>query len=789
MRCLLRLIGFLVFLPGLGAAAAPPFHADRLEVMEGKSRAAIAAGRTPGMVLWLERNDAIWNTALGSRSIRPSREPLSKDTIYDAASLTKVVATTTAVLILADRGKLRLDDPVARHLTEFAVSDKKRITIRQLLTHHSGLKPGLVFNGEWTGTAKALQLACTQPVSSPPGERHIYSDINFILLALLVERVSGVPFDRFCEREIFKPLGMVDTGFRRFDPAAKPLPLTKDHSRTAPTELLADGTILRGIVHDPTARRMGGVAGHAGLFLTATDLARFCRMLLNGGSLGKARILKPETVALMTSVQSPAGSVRRGLGWDIDSSFAGQRGEHFPIGGFGHTGWTGPSLWIDPFSRTFFIMLTNRNHPRGNTSVLELRNELATLAAEAVTGFNFLHVPGALDAVKPLPAKAATRSQRPVLNGIDVLVRDGFQQLDGLKIGLVTNASGHDRQRRSTIDLLKQAPGVKLLSLFSPEHGIRGDLDQAKIADGRDERSGLPVHSLYGERRSPTPEQLKGLDALVFDIQDVGCRFYTYLSTLTHCMEAAAAAKIRFIVLDRVNPIGGRVEGPVHSEARSFVGIHEIPLRHGMTLGELALLIDAERRFGCDLSVIACEGGSPLCWFDESGQPWSNPSPNLRSPAAALLYPGVGILEFCKLSVGRGTDTPFEVLGAPWIDELKLADSLNAAGLPGIRFTPIRFTPASSVFAGEQCRGVRLTVTNRDDFRAADLGMWLASTLHQMAPKQLNLEAAIKLLGDRPTLDALRGGRPPGEIPKLWQDGLIGFEKRRKPHLLYPRDS
>ncbi len=375
----------------------------------------------------------------------------------------------------------------------------------------------------------------------------------------------------------------------------------------------------------------------------------------------------------------------------------------------------------------------------------------------------------------------------PVLNGIDVLSRDGFAALDGMRVGLITNASGHDRGRAPTIDLLHEAENVELAALFGPEHGLRADLDQEIIPDGRDEATGLVIHSLYGERRSPSAEQLEGLDALVFDVQDAGCRFYTYLSTLVLAMEAAASEGVRVVVLDRVNPIGGRVEGPVLSEPRSFVGIHEVPLRHGMTLGELATMIRAERVPDCDLVVIRCEG-DPLQWFDGTGQPWTPPSPNLRTPTQALLYPGVAILEFCRVSVGRGTDTPFEIIGAPWIDcDVALAERLDAEGVAGVTFTPVRFTPASSVFAGELCRGVRFAVTDREAFRALDLGLALARVLHAENAEALRLGESLRLLGDKPTLDAIRAGRPNREIRAMWQPALEEFEARRRPHLLYRR--
>ncbi|RYD55379.1 MAG: DUF1343 domain-containing protein, partial [Verrucomicrobiaceae bacterium] len=385
----------------------------------------------------------------------------------------------------------------------------------------------------------------------------------------------------------------------------------------------------------------------------------------------------------------------------------------------------------------------------------------------------------------PLPRP--TIKDGPVLNGIDVLKRDDFRQLRGRKIGLITNHTGIDRERNSTIDLLHAAPDVKLVALFAPEHGIRGEEDHEKIGDTSDAKTGLPVFSLYGERRTPAAEQLKGIDTLVFDIQDIGCRFYTYISTMTNCLEAAGKAKLHFIVLDRVNPIGPTVEGPVLTAERSFVAAHEIPLRHGMTVGELARLINAERKFGADLGVIRCEGGSPLQWFDRTAQPWRDPSPNMRSVTAATLYPGVGLLEFCKLSVGRGTGTPFELLGAPYINDLKLAEELNKAELKGVRFVPVRFTPTASVYKDQECRGVGILLTGRENFRASDLGMVLATTLHRLYPAELKLESMAKLLGDAETLTAIRRNDPLEKLRETRDRELLPFLKRREPYLLYQR--
>lgn len=768
-----------VRLGGLGASAtaAPPpvFFPEKLAEMDSAILGSIASNQIPGGVLWLERGGQAHTGAYGQRAKVPQPEPMTLETIFDAASLTKVVVTAPAIMILAERGQLQLDTPVARYLPEFGVHEKEAITLRHLLTHTSGLRAGLSLRPAWSGYEAAIALACAEKPAAPPGQRFRYSDINFILLGEVVRRVAGQPLDEFAARHIFQPLGMNESGFR---PAPAALP------RVAPTE--RTGTeVLRGQVHDGTARAMGGVAGHAGLFTTAADLARFARCLLNDGQGSGGRLFSPESARAMRTVQTAAETgARRGLGWDIDSPYAGARGRHFPIGSFGHTGWTGPSLWIDPHSGSFVIFLCNRNHPDESGSVLPLRSRLGTLAAESIRGFNFAHVPGALPAA-PGARPPEARPAGPVLNGIDVLRRDRFARLRGLKIGLVTNHTGTDRERRSTIDLLHQAEGVELRALFSPEHGLRGLLDEA-VGDGRDEKTGLPIHSLYGERRAPAAEQLAELDALVFDIQDIGCRFYTYISTMGHCLEAAARAGREFIVLDRVNPIGGvTVEGPVLHGERSFTGWHEIPVRHGMTMGELARMFNEERALQARLSVIPVEGWQRSMLFDQTGLPWINPSPNMRNLSQALLYPGIGLLETTALSVGRGTDSPFALLGAPYIDDLKLAEELNRAGLPGIGFVPVQFTPTASVYQGQLCRGVNIILWDRERCPIVEAGVAIAAKLRELYPAEFSLEKYNRLLVHPPTIEALRDQKPWGQIRNLWQEQLNLFRARREKYLLY----
>ena len=483
---------------------------------------------------------------------------------------------------------------------------------------------------------------------------------------------------------------------------------------------------------------------------------------------------------------------RRGLGWDIDSSYSGPRGKLFPLGSYGHTGWTGTSLWIDPFSQSFLIFLSNRNHPSESGNVGPLRAQLGTLAAEAIRDFNFASVPGALPPSGDPPGSAgasstAVQTGRPYLtslNGVDVLSRQKYAPLKGLRLGLVTNHTGEDRDRNPTIDLLKNAPGVDLKVLFSPEHGIRGAVDE-KVGDTVDEKTGLPVYSLYGQRNKPTPEQLKDLDALVFDIQDIGCRFYTYTATMGLTLEAAAQAGKKYFVLDRVDPINAvTVEGPVRMGKESFVAYHEVPLRYGMTIGELARMCNAERKYNADLTVIQVENWRRDAWFDETGLPWTHPSPNMRSLPAAILYPGVGLLE-SALSVGRGTDTPFELVGAPYVDDVKLAQELNRVGLPGVSFIPITFTPTYSVHKGKLCKGVYILLTDRERCNVVDVGLLLAETLYRLYPNDFNPDKMSHLLLHPPTLEAVKANKPLPEIRALWQTDLSAFLQRRAKYLLY----
>ena len=382
---------------------------------------------------------------------------------------------------------------------------------------------------------------------------------------------------------------------------------------------------------------------------------------------------------------------------------------------------------------------------------------------------------------------SASRKPFSVLTGIDVLERDGFTPLKGKRIGLITNHTGVNRDGKSTIEILKAAPDVKLVALFSPEHGIAGKLDVEKIGDARDPTTGLQVYSLYGETRKPKKEHLADLDALVFDIQDIGARFYTYISTLGGAMEVAAEHGVEIIVLDRPNPIGGvAVQGPLLDAGReSFVGYHTLPVRHGMTVGELAMLFNTERKIGAKLHVVKVEGWQRGDLFDATGLYWINPSPNMRCLTQALLYPGVGLLEMTNLSVGRGTDTPFEVIGAPWLNARSLLQELNGYALTGVTFVPIRFTPEDSKFKGEACEGLNIIVTDRNTFDPLRTGLALAVALRNTHVDTWKQEAYMRLLGNEQVFKAVLAAVPVAEIEAGYQNGLADFNKIRQAYLLY----
>jgi len=791
---------FLLLMSGLLAAswiapaATPPeiaeasagFSEQRLAGLAPVVEAAIQAKKCPGAVVLIGHNGKVaYRKAFGERALVPGRLPMKVDTIFDMASLTKVIATTTAVMQLVEQGKILLSAPVADYWPEFKANEKEHITIRELMTHYSGLREDLELKPGWSGYQTALKMIEAEKPVLPPGTRFVYSDINYETLGEVVHRVSGEPLDVYCAEHIFIPLGMKDT---RFSP---PAPW---HDRIAPTQYQhgETGKMLWGDVHDPTAYNMGGVAGHAGLFSTADDLAIFTQMLLGGGTYKGVRILSPLSVEKMTTPQTPPDKMAlRGLGWDLDSPFASNRGELFGVGSYGHTGFTGTSIWIDPVTQTYVIILTNRVHPDGKGDVVPLRIQIANLVAAAlgpVSAEQVLASRRSLTGYFELMRGYRVQGLRngKVKTGLDVLEAESFAPLEGQRVGLITNHTGLDAEGRRTLEVFHKAPGVRLVALFSPEHGLQGRADE-RVPSGTETTTGLPVYSLFGDVQRPTDQMLQGIDALVFDIQDAGVRFYTYTTTLGYALEAAAKKGINFYVLDRPDPINGsEVQGPMlDPDLRSFVAYFPLPVRHGMTVGELAEMFNREQHLGAKLHVIKMQGWQRQDWYDETGLQWVNPSPNLRSLAEAILYPGVAMVEGANVSVGRGTDTPFEVLGAPWIDAKKLSAYLNGRDIQGVRFLPMDFQPLSNRFEGQVCHGVQIVLLDRQALDSTELGVELAMGLWKLFPDDFQLDRTLPLVGARGVLDSIRAGKDPRRIEYEWQDALEQFGKLRAQYLLY----
>jgi SSS family transporter len=856
---------------------------------------AVAAHRPPGAVVLIGHGGrVVFEEAYGDRKLagepgldgEPSAaEPMTEDTIFDMASLSKCLSTAIAVMQLYEQGKVQFDEPVEKYLPEFNAGhdpERAKVTVRMLLTHTSGEAPDVNLKDAWGLSApdfmEGVHRALTTPLMSAPGEVFRYSDINFVLLGYMVQVLSGEPLDVYAQEHIFKPLGMTET---RYLPLAKacgphrvvgaaiawaPAPKGRELfacpkgdwstsllTRIAPEahddEAKADPAtnpdydrLLRGSVHDPTTRRMGGVAGHAGVFSTAHDVSLLAQALLDRLAGRPSNFpLKQSTLELMVAPQQPghaAGQVAaanaaeraaiaagakpaaaglaphypavqgqdlRGFGWDIDTAFSKPRGVVFPIGSFGHTGFTGTSLWMDPGSDTYVILLANAIHPRGNPPISNLRGEVASAAAAALGLYG------------STTAAGGARRSSATMTGIDVLEAEHFAPLAGgpgradhpLVLGVLTNQTGLDRAGRRTVDILatdlpKAVPGAKLAAIFSPEHGIFGKQDSMHVEGEVDAATGLHVTSLYGPTEAdkrPSHEMLKDLDAVVIDLQDAGVRFFTYDTVAGYFLEAAAKEKaeyhhdLKIVVLDRPDLIGGEaVQGPVSDEGlttgvASYIDYMPLPVRTGMTIGELAKYIVGVKHLDVDLTVVAMEHWSRAQYFDETGLPWTNPSPNLRTMTAAVPYPGLGFLDYSPVSVGRGTDTPFEFFGAAWMHAAEVAEALNARHIPGVSFAATTTSVAENAnhypFHGQTISAVRIAVTDRRVLDSPEMGVEILSLLHRMYPTQFQVEKTLRLVGSRSTLDAIERGDDPRAIAEGWAAKLAAYVEARRPFLMY----
>ena len=921
---------------------APPPTPD-FSAVSAAINTAIAAHKLPGAVVLIGHNgEVVFHHAYGLRKLAgepgpdgtPSpAEPMTEDTLFDMASLTKCLATATAIMQLDEAGTLSLDAPVQQYLPAFnppinGKQDPQRaqITLRNLLMHTSGEPADVNLRDPWglstPDRAEGFHRAESTPLQSAPNATFRYSDINFILLGEIVEKVSGQREDDYVRDHIFKPLGMTQTGYHALDKACGAdtlgAAIVGDHEtrscaigtwyawgsreNTAPTEHDDESKsnpaanpnfdhLLRGTVHDPTTRRMGGVAGQAGVFSTAADISRFAQALLDrlagrpsNFPLTQRELLRMTTPApaglepgnIFTQNLDSAGQATlatlkgqpvHALGWDINTAYSRPRGALFataapsqpsgPQPSFGHTGYTGTSLWMDPATDTYVILLANAIHPRGNPPISQLRQDVATAAAAAfyppftpkgcdgkptggpISTAEQINATGVCSAgticdnvmvcssdasVQPTQTSTSGLIQTTgkTLTGLDALEADHFTQLtpilaahnNTLRLGLLTNQTGLDAHNRSTADILftdlpRALPQAHLVRLFTPEHGLFGQQDTTAMHAETDTATGLPVTGLYGAgdaARRPQHDQLKDLDAVVIDLQDAGVRFYTYETVLGYFLEAAAREATDFhhslsiIVLDRPNPLGGlAVQGPVSDPGHeSYTDYTPLPVRHGLTLGELARYDNATNHLNADLTVVPMRHWTRDEFFAETGLPWTNPSPNLRSPTEEILYPGLALLEGTNMSVGRGTSTPFELFGAgqpskstaaPWFHAAEVATALNALALPGVHFAPITATVAETPdhypYHGQTIEAVHLLLTDPTALDTPAMGIAILSTLHRLYPTQFDLPRAKFLIVNQLTMDALQRSDDPKSIPLLWQPALQQFIQSRKPFLLY----
>ena len=878
------------------AAAQPSASAPDVSAASTAINTAIAQKKLPGAVLLVGHSGkVVFEQAYGVRKYadepgldgKPSpAEPMTLDTIFDMASLTKCLSTATAVMQLVEQGKIDVDAPVIKYLPEFAANGKEKVTVRELLTHYSGLPPDVNLKDVWglaaPDKAEGIRRAMESPLASVPGTKFVYSDINYITLGAIVEKVSGETLDVYAKQNIFNPLGMTHTSFHPFSKTCGPVvrsgaaiesgpkpvgrilvaclpgtwsPYNLDQL-IAPTQHDNEGAaetnpdfdhLLRGTVHDPTTRRMGGVAGQAGVFSCSDDVAKFAQALLNKLLNDKGPFpLKQSTLKLMTTPEQPStalggatiftpdgkattGVAVRGFGWDINSAYSRPRGEVFPIGSFGHTGFTGTTLWMDPSSDTYVVLLANSVHPRGASPISPLRGEVATDVAKALGIQPSMTEEELLRRIQAIAGPSATvygdTLRTIVRTGIDVLEATNFAALKEaatrhgghLRIGLLTNQTGLDAQGRRTIDVLHSAGnGIELTALFSPEHGIFGAKDSTNIGQEVDPATGIQVTSLYGAKpadRRPKPEDLKDLDAVVIDLQDAGVRFYTYETVVGYFLEASACEvahqhPLEIVVLDRPALIGGEaVEGPVSDTTASYINYMPEPVRNGMTVAELAQYMLVEHPGACagnaaKLDLVELQNWHRSEFFDQTGVPWVNPSPNLRNVEEATLYPGLGMLDATNISVGRGTATPFDVFGAgataatkdapalpAWFDGKAVADYLAARKIPGVAFAATKYAVADDAnhypYHGQTIEGVRLTVTDRVALDSPELGIEILAALHHLYPTQFKLEKATALVANSETMAALARGDDPRTIAAGWTAELNAFKARREKFLLY----
>ena len=709
-----------------------------MSTIEARLQAALEKAvndtNNPGAVACVgNRETNVLLSAYGLRQTTPEQKPAEVDTLYDLASLTKVAAATTAFLLLWEDGLVDPDFPVTEIIP---IEAYERLTFRHLLTHSGGLVSFRPYYRDASDMTEMLAMFAELGINGPPGVRRTYSDVGFMLLGHAVELAAQDTLDNFCRERIYEPLGMDRTGFNPSEELAATAAATEDCGWR--------GRIMAGEVHDENAYAVGGVSGHAGLFSTAGDMARYCRGMLNG------QILREETIREMIRPGQLPFHPWQGLGWQINPWSDTAQGFLPSRTAFGHSGFTGTSLWLDWDSGNFAILLGNTCHTsRGNSRNRQFRQTFHQAVARNLYLRN-----------------SATHV------GLDRVLRNGFSPLKQGPFALLTNHGAVDHMNRHILDLIAFDPSLELTRLFSPEHGIRGHAEAGEHV-GSEEWRGVPVVSLYGQRREPTLEELRDIDLFVVDLPDIGSRYYTYIATMKNCMAVCAEAGVPVLVLDRPNPVGGAIlEGPIAEDTRSLVSCAAIPIRHGMTMGEVALYFrDHELDNAPEVSVLSLDNWHRDLYYEELSLPWVTPSPNIPEPDTTLLYVGTCLFEGVNINEGRGTRTPFHIIGAPWLDPDAVLAELTPGETVGCRLAPADYTPQSipgmatnPEYLDQPCKGIWFEVEDKRLFRPLTTTLAIIQAIRRRHPDEFEW---------KPMFNTLAGGP---RLRRLMEDGATALD-------------
>ncbi len=736
--------------PGEGSSVEPadPTPATdegpHLAAVDAAVGAALDRGELLGAVVLAGQGDRLVHRgAYGRRVPGPEEAPLRVDDLFDLGDLTKPLATALAVMVLVDDGRLSPSDLAVRHLPELPSGDHRKITLEHLLLHTSGLPAGL---GPAHDARPPFFEIVKTPLLSRPGERFLFSDLGYLWLQEIVERVAERPLPNVAGR-VWLPLGLRALSFapRPTDPS-RCVQAPPRRAERSPCE-----------AQDPAVAAGGGVAGHAGLFSTADDVATLARMLLRRGALG-VRVLGTETVKELTKPRRAGPRAQRAYGWDVDSGASTHRGDRYERGGIGHASVTGAAVWIDSATESYVVLLPSL--PPGGTGRDAQRafREVATAVADAV-------------------------SRPRATLGVEVLLRERRPLVEGRRVGLVTHRAAVDASGATTMARFAKDDGIRLTRVFSvdPPPGEAG----AVVPDTIDPATGKRVVWLHGKKPAPTRKDLEGLDVLVVDLQAVGARSFPHEATLAHVLHACEAVRLPVVVLDRPSPAGPGLEGPPIDDPAP-TGLPAMPLRHGMTLGELASMVRAERFPTLELAVVPMKDWRHDDGFVGSTRRWVAPSPSLLTALGAKLYPGLALLEATPVSIGRGTDEPFTVVGAPSFDAGALKAALDALALPGLGVERAVFTPKAGPFAGQACGGVRLSVLDERALRPVRVGLALLRVLAASYLKTWSAAGAAPMLGGAARLSEVLSAASLEELESRWQTELDVFAARRASYALYP---